>query len=78
MATREAKVVQQEGSEPVPAEILAQSIVAIDKGVKAMNRSGLKRKALVLLISRSANVTQRDTENVLDALDCLRKEYTTL
>lgn len=78
MATKQLKVVQQEGEEPIAAEILAQAIVSIDKGIKAINRSGLKRKAIVLLISRSASVTQRDTENVLDAMDGLRKEYTTL
>ena len=71
-------LVQKEGEEPVPVNVIAQSIVRIDKAVKRITRGGLNRDAIVTLLARSTNVTRNDIQAVLNGLDQLRKRYTTL
>lgn len=57
------------------AEDIARAITMISNGMKALNESRLRPKAVLLLISHSAKVPQRTVENVLNALTSLEKTY---
>lgn len=61
--------------EPIPAELIAQSIVKLADGWDRMNKSGLSMKAILLLLSHSSGVSQRDVKNVLFAMDSLKATY---
>lgn len=73
MAT--VKVKQAEGQEPVAAELIAQSIVKIADGWQRMNTAGLSMKAILLLLSHSSGINQRDVKAVLHAMDSLKQDY---
>jgi hypothetical protein len=70
-----AKVVQAQNQEPVAAEIIAQSIVKMADGFDRMNKSGLSLKAIMLLVSNSSGVCQRDVKQVLLAMSTLKRDY---
>lgn len=69
------KVVQAENQEPVAAQVIAQSIVKIADGWQRMNTSGLSMKAILLLLSHSSGVSQRDVKAVLYAMNSLKQDY---
>ena len=69
------KVVQKANEEPVAAEVIAQSIVKIADGWQRMNTAGLSMKAILLLLSHSSGVPQRDVKAVLYAMNSLKQEY---
>jgi len=50
-------VVKQNEKEPVPVEVLAESIRAISAGIKQLRRGPLGDKALLLLISENCHTT---------------------
>lgn len=54
---------------------LAEAVRRIDTGMKALIESGLTRKALVVLLHHSTQVTMRDINAVLDGLERLGTEY---
>lgn len=76
-AELQPQVVQKEGAEPVAAEVIAQSIVRIDEAMQSIMASGLKRNALVILLSALSKVGKREVEEVLAAMPNLRRVYTT-
>lgn len=73
------KVAQSEP--PVPAEILADSIVAIAQGVRKLREGRLNDRALLLLIQHAAPsnngvvLTQREVTAVLAGIENLEREY---
>ena len=68
-------VVQAKDVDQVPAQVIAQSIVKIAEGWDKINRSGLNMKAVLLLISHSSGVSQRDVKAVIYALNSLKADY---
>lgn len=70
-----ALVVQKEMSPEVPAQLIAQSIVRIGDAAQAMARSGLTLKAQLILLSALSGETRKTCQNVLYALQNLKKEY---
>lgn len=70
----EVHIKQQLGKE-VPAEIIAQSIVEISKGMNALNSTRLTRRAIVTLIHETSKIARRDIEIVLNNLDQLEKVW---
>lgn len=67
-------VVQEEENQ-VPVEVMAKAIVDISNALIRINLSGLKRKALVILLSHSTGQTQKAVAAVLDGLDNLKRDY---
>lgn len=57
------------------AEELATAVSKISRGMEALTASRLKRKAVLLLISHSSKVPQRDVDRVLQALSDLERDY---
>ncbi len=76
MATKSRVNVQQDENAFVEKNILAQAIVDISKAAQALARGGLNRKAIVVLVAHRSKVSQRQCEEVLDALRDLEREYT--
>lgn len=67
------KVKQPE--KPVSTEILAEAIVRIGQSFVDLQRNGLNKKAIVILIQAETKLSQRDVITVLDALPRLRGWY---
>lgn len=59
----------------VPREVLAQSIVKISEAATALRKSGLNRKAVIVLVAHSSGVPQREIKAVLDSLETLKQDY---
>lgn len=76
-ATHSVPVVKQPQppADPIPVEILAQSIKDISEGFKRMDASRLSRKALVLLISEHSGVGRNQVTYVLNTLAELERIY---
>ena len=72
---KKTKVVQQEGKEEVPAEVVAQSIKKLSDAVEQMNKSGLSEKAIRLLLRHGSGESDRAVCNVLGALRNLKQDY---
>lgn len=69
--------VKQTENQPIPAEIIAASIVRIASGIEKVNQSGLNQKALILLVSHASGVTQAQVRKVLNGLSSLQEQYLT-
>lgn len=67
--------VKRHAIDPEPVEIIAQSILDISSGVKAMFATRLTRKAIVVLIQHQSKLPMRDIECVLNNLECLEKDW---
>lgn len=66
---KKVKVIQTE--KEVPFEIIAQSIVDINKSMKTLEQSRLTRKAVVSLIHDNSKLPKRTIEIVLNNLESL-------
>lgn len=60
---------------PETTEILAEAITNIGDAVVRMNKSGLNRRAIVILLQAETKLSRKDIETVLDALPRLRGWY---
>lgn len=60
---------------PETKEILAEAIVRIGDGFDKLNKSGLNKNAIVVLIHAATGIAKRDIITVLDALPRLRGWY---
>lgn len=78
MANKSKLIVEQDEAAPVEKKVLAKAIVDISESMRRLERSGLNRKAVVILVAKSANCPQYVVENVLDALRQLQQDYTNL
>lgn len=70
-------VIEQDPEAPVAQEVLAQAIVDISAAAKKLCKSGLNKKAIVVLVAHSSGRPQYVVGLVLDALEQLAKDYTT-
>jgi len=77
------KVIQNQEN-PMPVEVLAESISSIAQGVKKLLAGPLNERALILLIQNACPtvgkfppraVTQKEVKSVLDGICSLEKEY---
>lgn len=60
---------------PETTEILAEAITNIGDAAVRLNKSGLNRKAIVILLQAETKLSRKDIETVLDALPRLRGWY---
>lgn len=67
--------VKKNDTNPESKEILAEAITRIGESVQALNKSGLNRDAIVILIAAKTSLAKRDIVTVLDALPRLRGWY---
>jgi hypothetical protein len=67
--------VKQPVEKPVSTEILAEAIVRIGDSFASLQKNGLNKKAIVILIQAETKLSQRDITTVLDALPRLRGLY---
>lgn len=75
MVKKTANIVQ-DVAQPVERDVLAQAIVKMSNAAQALAKSGLNRKALVVLVSHHAKLPARDVSLVLDSLESLTAAYT--
>jgi hypothetical protein len=61
--------------EPPSQQTLVEAIVAISQAIEKLAKSGLNRKAILILVSASSGVGKRDCEYVLNHLLLLKKNY---
>ena len=69
-------VAVKQGEEEVSREVLADAIVKISEGLNRLKKSGLNRRAIVVLVKDASGVGMYDIHKVLDALEDLRRLYT--
>jgi len=75
MTNKKKKQVEPDEDE-VGAEEIVAAINRIDKGIKRINKSGLTRRALVVLLKdATVKVKTSAIEQVLDGLDELKEKY---
>lgn len=70
-------MVKVKKSEPAPEskEILAEAIVRIGEAFDTLQRNGLNKRAIMVLIQAETRLPMRDIQTVLDALPRLRGWY---
>lgn len=70
-------VIKNDKDKPLPVEIIAESIVEVAKGFRAMRNSRLTRRAIMILIKDSCtgNVTLSDISKIMDAAADLDKNF---
>lgn len=60
----------------MPEENLADAIRKISSGMEKLTRSGLTRKAVVVLLKDATGVGKKEIEKVLTGLGTLAQKYT--
>ena len=68
-------VIRQDEEKPVPREVLADAIVRIADAFTGLRKSGLNRRAIIILVAASASRPRYIVTEVLDALESLRRDY---
>lgn len=68
-------VTQSNPEDPVPVEIIAESIVKIGKAMDSIRLSGINRRAIIVLLADSSGVSRTQIKSVLDSLESLREDY---
>lgn len=76
MPKQEVSVTQNPDA-PVPAEVMAQSIVRISDGIAKLLHSGLNKRAVIALVKDSTRIEKATIERVIDGLESLAFNYTT-
>lgn len=76
MSKPSVKIIQDPET-PVEREVLAQAIVNISKSFERLLRSGVNRRAVVILIAYDTKLGIGQIENILGSLDRLAQNYTT-
>lgn len=71
-------VIIQDDEKPIEKKILAQALVDMSKSMKSLLASGLNRQAIVILIHDRSKIGKTHIEIVLNNLEALREDYTTL
>jgi hypothetical protein len=71
MKTQAVKLVPGDPNEPLPAEVIQESIVAIASAMRQIEATRLSRRALVTLIHDHSKVNRKDIELVLNNLEQL-------
>jgi hypothetical protein len=71
-------LIKKDDNEPIEKEVLERAIIEISKGVIGLNKSGLIREDLLVLIARRCRqnkVTKSQVGYVLEGIDKLVKDY---
>lgn len=78
-------IVKQDELEPVPVEVLAESIKAIADGVKKLRAGPLNDRALFLLIQKASPmvgkgynrkpITEKEVRAVIEGMESLESTY---
>lgn len=68
-------VTQAPDEEPVPAEVLAQSIATVAEGMRAVFSSPLKIDTVVVLIQAKTGLPRHEIRRVLDSAASLEKDW---
>lgn len=66
----------QDSQKPIEPPILAQAIVDISAAMNKLTRSGLNKKAIIVLLQDQTGLGKGSIECVLNGLDGLAKAYT--
>lgn len=66
---------QKNPDEPIPAEIIADSIVEIAAGMRKLQTTRLTRRAIVTLIHAQSKVSHTNIEIVLNSLELLEHTW---
>lgn len=61
---------------PIEQDTLAEAITKISAGVTALRRSGLNKRAIVVLLQDLTGVNKREIIQVIDGLSNLAANYT--
>ena len=69
--------VEQTLDNPIEPTVLAQAIIDISEAMKKLAKSGLNRKAIIILVAKDSNQYMHTVEKVMDSLENLRKTYCT-
>lgn len=67
------KVVKSEP--PESKEILAEAIVRLGESLEKLNKNGLNRRAIVILLQDATQISKRDINAILDAIPQLQGWY---
>lgn len=70
-------VIENDGSEPVPAEILQRHIVAVSDQFQKALAAGLKAETIVILLHEKTKVSKPAIRDILYWAPKLADEYTT-
>jgi hypothetical protein len=70
-----AKKAVVEPTDDVTYKNLADAVVTISKAMKRLTKSGLNRKAIVVLIADDTRLPRRDINAVLDSIETLAEVY---
>lgn len=70
--------ITQDPDKPVEREVLAASIVKISDAFQALKKSGLNRDAIVVLLHDRTKIARKTINDILNALEQLKRLYTTL
>jgi hypothetical protein len=60
---------------PESKEILAEAIIRIGEAFDSLQKNGLNKHAIIVLIQAETKLSQRDIKTVIDALPRLRGWY---
>lgn len=71
-------IVNQDPEQPVEKEVLATAITDISSALKALQKSGLNKTGIVVLLQDKTRLPKKTILIVLDGLEALRRDYTTL
>jgi hypothetical protein len=69
------RIAIQQGDPPVEVPVLADAILKISKAAEDLVKSGLNRKAIIVLLMHKTHFGYGTIECVLDGLADLRKDY---
>ncbi len=64
-------VIKQDEKKPIPAEIIAGSIIKISKSMKELSETRLARNTIVTLIHANSKVSKKHIELVLNNLEAM-------
>ncbi len=67
--------IAQNPEAPVEASVLADTILKISKAFEDLKRTGLNKKAIIVLLMHKTHFGHSTIETVLDALGDLKKDY---
>lgn len=66
----------QDPDQPVDKDVLAKAIVDVAEAMRRLQRSGLNKKAIVVLVSHDAKVPQGTVKVIMESLEFLAATYT--
>jgi len=68
-------IVTQDKEKPISVEIIASSIKQIAQHMRAIEKSSLNRRAILVLLKDCTGINMNEIEKVLDSLSALDKRY---